>query len=229
MSKRLFIYCEGQTEEMFVERLLRNRLILHGVKVERPELAATSLDPQGQRGGFVNWDAIKFDLRAIFSENRDPDMRFTTLLDVYRMPAKVLKLADFNSPVGTPAQVEAVEKAIEAVFNEPRFKCYLQRHEFESLLLADMDALETVFHRDKAGLQALRLDIAAFANAEDINHGPTTHPFARLEAAVAGYEDLKASNAYFVLKDADFETVRSKCPRFDSWLRHWENWGMNAF
>jgi len=82
MSKRLFIYCEGQTEEMFVERLLRNRLILHGVKVERPELAATSLDPQGQRGGFVNWDAIKFDLRAIFSENRDPDMRFTTLLDV---------------------------------------------------------------------------------------------------------------------------------------------------
>jgi len=38
----------------------------------------------------------------------------------------------------------------------------------------------------------------------------------------------KASNAYFVLKDADFETVRSKCPRFDSWLRRWENWGMKA-
>jgi len=123
MSKRLFIYCEGQTEEMFVERLLRNRLIQHGVKVERPKLAATSLDPKGQRGGFVNWDAIEFDLREIFAENRDPDMRFTTLLDVYRMPAKVLNLAGFNSPVGTPAQVEAVEKAIEAVFNEPRFKC----------------------------------------------------------------------------------------------------------
>jgi len=34
LLEQLFIYCEGQTEEMFVERLLRNRLILHGVKVE---------------------------------------------------------------------------------------------------------------------------------------------------------------------------------------------------
>ncbi|KAB2641418.1 MAG: DUF4276 family protein [Verrucomicrobia bacterium] len=79
MSKRLFIYCEGQTEEMFVERLLRNRLIQHGVKVERPKLAATSLDPKGQRGGFVNWDAIEFDLGEIFAENRDPDMKILKL------------------------------------------------------------------------------------------------------------------------------------------------------
>lgn len=227
MSKRLFIYCEGQTEEMIVERLLRNHLIMHGVKVERPELAATSLDPQGQRGGFVNWDAIEFDLRQIFSEDSDPNLRFTTLLDVYRMPKKVLNLAGFNSPVGTPTEVEAIERAIEAVFNEPRFKAYLQRHELESLLLADMDAVEQVFHRDKSGIQTLRGDIARFTNAEDINHGPATHPAARLAAAVAGYEDLKASNAYFVLKEANFATIRSKCPRFDTWLKHWESWGMN--
>ncbi len=31
MSKRLVVYCEGQTEQMFVERLLRNHLVLHGV------------------------------------------------------------------------------------------------------------------------------------------------------------------------------------------------------
>ena len=121
-----------------------------------------------------------------------------------------------------------MERAIEAVFGEQRFKAYLQRHELAALLLADMAALETVFHRDRAELQALRSDIAGFANAEDINHGPTSHPAARLAAAVNGYEDLKASNAYFVLKEADFPTVRTKCPRFDAWLRYWEQWGMQA-
>lgn len=224
--KRLVIYCEGQTEEMIVERVLRNHLILHGIKVERPILAATSFDPSGQRGGFVNWDAIEFDLKQEFALDADLNVRFTTLLDAYAMPSKVLRLAGFTSPVTTVADIEAVEQAIEGVFTESRFKAYLQRHELEALLLADLDALERVFHRHKPGLQQLRSDIAAFSNAEDINHGLTTHPSARLATAVAGYEDLKASNAYFVLAEAGLDVARAKCPRFDAWLTHWEQWGM---
>jgi hypothetical protein len=227
MRKRLFIYCEGQTEEMIVERLLRNHLALHGVKVERPELCATSLDPDGQRGGFVNWDAIEFDLKQTFAGDSDPDLRFTTLLDVYRMPPKLLALGGFTGPLTLPADVESLELIIEKVFNEPRFKSYLQRHELEALLLADLDALERVFHRAKAGVQNLRGEIAGFSNPEDINHGPTSHPAARLANAIPGYEDLKASNAYFVLAEAGLEAVRSKCPRFDAWLKHWETWGMS--
>lgn len=71
---------------MFVERLLRNHLAHHGVKLERPELCATSLKPFGQRGGFVNWDAIEFDRKQTFARGADPNLRFTTLLDVCRMP-----------------------------------------------------------------------------------------------------------------------------------------------
>lgn len=224
--KRLVIYCEGQTEEMVVERVLRPHLSLYGIKVERPILAATSFDPSGQRGGFVNWDAIKFDLMQEFASDADPTARFTTLLDTYAMPTKVLALAGFTSPVTAVTDIETVERAIEDVFAEPRFKAYLQRHELEALLLANMDALERVFHRHKPGIQQLRTDIAAFTNAEDINHGPSTHPAARLAVAVAGYEDLKASNAYFVLAEAGLGAARAKCPRFDTWLAHWEQWGM---
>ena len=227
MKKRLFIYCEGQTEEMFVERLLRDHLAHHGVKVERPELCATSLTPSGQRGGFVNWDAIEFDLKQTFADDADPNLRFTTLLDVYRMPPKLLTLAGFTGAVTLPTDVEKVETTMETVFNEPRFKAYLQRHELEALLLADMKALKTVFHLDAIGIEALSLEIAAFDNVEDINHGPTTHPAARLAAAVKGYKNLKASNAYFVLAEAGLETVRAKCPRFDQWLKYWESWGMS--
>lgn len=225
MSKRLVVYCEGQTEEMVVERLFRPHLHACGVTVARPVLAATSLDPGGQRGGFVNWDAIEFDLKQLFASDADRDLRFTTLLDVYAMPSKALALAGFSAPLTTVADVEAMERAIEGVFSEPRFTAYLQRHEFEALLLSDFDALERVFHRHKAGLQQLRADLAGWANAEDINHGPSTHPSARLAQAVAGYADLKASNAYFALAEAGLGGARAKCPRFDAWLRRWEDWG----
>jgi hypothetical protein len=192
MKKRLLIYCEGQTEEMIVERIFRNHLAQFGIKVERPELAATSLDPQGQRGGFVNWEAIQFDLHQILAEDPDPDLRVTTFLDVYAMPPKVLALAGLNAPIGAIPDIEAVETEIEKVFSDTRFKAYLQRHELEALLLAAPDALETVFHRDKAGIQQLRADISGFGNAEDINHGQTTHPSARLIKAISGYKSLKA-------------------------------------
>lgn len=85
MSKRLAVYCEGQTEAMIVDRLLRPHLLHSGLQVERSILAATSMDPEGKRGGFVNWNAIEFDLRQIFASN-DPELRFTTLLDAYAMP-----------------------------------------------------------------------------------------------------------------------------------------------
>jgi len=224
VSKRLLVYCEGRTEEMFVERILLNHLAHHGVEVLRPRLCATTFDPAGQRGGFVNWEAIEFDLKETFAEDADPNLQFTTLLDVYRMPPKVLSLAGFTSPVTSPADVTKIEEAMEGAFGEPRFKAYLQRHEFEALLLADLDILESMFSRDKAGLQILRAEIAGFAYAEDINHGPTTHPAARLAKAIAGYEDLKASNAYFILKDG-LDPIRPKCPRFDEWLKRWEAWG----
>ena len=225
LSKRLLVYCEGQTEDMFVERLLRHHLALHGVKVERPIQARTSFDPEGQRGGFVNWAAMEFDLRQMFQADADPDLRFTTLLDVYQIPKKVPGMSAITSPLSAVHEIENVEHAIEGVFNEPRFKAYLQRHELEALLLADMAALARVFHRDRVGLQQLALDIAPFVNAEEINHGVTTHPAARLMAAIPGYKDLKASNAFFVLAEATFTLVRARCPRFDAWLQCWENWG----
>lgn len=145
--KRLVVYCEGQTEEMVVNRLLRPWLEASGIRVERPVLAATSLDPAGQRGGFVNWPAIEFDLRQLFAADADPGLRFTTFLDCYAMPAQVLELAGFAAPATAAAEIAAVERALEDHFGEPRFKAYLQRHELEALLLADCTALGRVFPR----------------------------------------------------------------------------------
>jgi hypothetical protein len=182
------------------------------------------MEPEGQRGGFVNWAAMEFDLRQMFAST-DPELRFTTLLDVYAMPKAVLELAGFADSVTTVDDIDAVERVMEGQLNEGRFRAYLQRHELEALLLADLDALGRVFHRHTAGIRQLRDEIAAFAGPEDVNQGATTHPSARLAKAIDGYKDLKASNAYFVLAEAGLAAVRVKCPRFDAWLHRWESWG----
>ncbi|MGO9203611.1 MAG: DUF4276 family protein [Limisphaerales bacterium] len=72
-------------------------------------------------------------------------------------------------------------------------------------------------------------DLAGFASAEDINHGAATHPSARLATAITGYEDLKASNAFFALAEAGLGVARARCPRFDAWLTRWETWGAPRF
>jgi hypothetical protein len=225
MKKDLLIYCEGETEERLAARLLRNHLLQHGVCVARPIVAATSLEHCGQRGGFVNWDAIRFDLTTLFANHPQPDFRFTTLLDTYAMPKRVLELAGFSGPVSTVADIEAVEQAIERNLGEPRFKAYLQRHELEALVLADLDAVGRVFPDNQIALEGLHKELAGFSTPEDINHGPTTHPSARLQATIPGYAARKASHAFFVLMEAGLDPIRARCPRFNAWMVHWENWG----
>lgn len=227
MSKSLVIYCEGDTERFFVNRVLRPHLVLHGIGKVRAELALTRAQPGGERGGFSNWAAIEQDLRDIFADDPSPKAGFTTLLDVYAIPPQVPGMDRITAPLSLPADIDVVERAMEACFGEPRFKAYLQRHEVEALLLADLRALEKIFQQDKPGIAQLAADTAAHANCEDINHGRQTHPAARLAQAVRGYEYLKADNFHWVLAEADLTLVRQRCPRFDAWLTHWEQWGMN--
>jgi hypothetical protein len=225
VTRRLWIYAEGQTEELFINRILRNHLALHGVKVERPILAATTREATCQRGGFVNWDAIQFDLRRIFGSDPDPEARFTTLLDVYAMPTTVPGFQQVPGPGRSAAWVDQMEVAWKAYFAEPRFIPYLQRHEFETLVLADRAALASIFPSHAAGIASLVGSLAGFACAEDINDGPSTHPSARLETTIPGYCFRKPDNALFVLQEADLSTVRRACPRFNVWLEGWERWG----
>jgi hypothetical protein len=225
VSKRLRVYVEGETEEFFVNRILKNHLLQCGVIVERPILAATSLLPSGQRGGFINWPAVEADLRILFSTDPSPDVRFTTMLDTYAMPAAVPGYPGPSSGARTAAEVDAIQSAWFAHFGEPRFVPYLQRHEFEALVLAQPPALRAVFPQLAPALTVLEHSLAAIPNVEDINDGPTTHPSARLNNAIPTYRDLKASYGLFVLLEAGLANVRLRCPRFNAWLARWEQWG----
>jgi len=228
MRKRLLIYVEGQTEELFVTRILKGHLLTHGITVERPILALTSHLPTGQRGGFVNWSAVEADLRTVFAQETEPNIQFTTLLDVYALPTHV---PGFFPSVGgqrSPADVDRIEAAWANHFGEPRFIPYLQRHEFEALVLAHPNALKAIFPNFASAITALEISLPAGGSAEDINDGLTTHPSARIAQAIPVYPALKSSHAFWVIAEAGLDNIRQRCPRFDAWLSRWETWGASA-
>ena len=225
MSKRLIVYVEGETEHYFVNRILRNHLAAHGVTVGRTIIAATSLSPHGRRGGFVNWVAVEADLRTLFATEPGPAVRFTTMFDTYAIPPSVPGYPGPSTGVRSAADVDAIQSCWAVHFAEPRFVPYLQRHEFEALVLAHFPALHALFPQSTAALTALEQAVAATPSPEDVDDGSMTHPSARLQRAIPTYGSLKPSHGLHVLLEAGLDNVRARCPRFNAWLSSWERWG----
>src|SRR2546428_3294855 len=91
---KLFIYVEGQEEEMFVNRVLRGHLRSFGVVVQKPILAATSFRIGSDDladvtvGGVTNYDTIREDILNQFATGDiAPADVLTTLIDLYALPA----------------------------------------------------------------------------------------------------------------------------------------------
>jgi len=88
----LFIYVEGQEEELFVNRVLRGHLSQFGVVVQKPILAATSLriggdtDPDITVGGVTNYHSIREDILNLFATGdiSAADV-LTTFIDLYAL------------------------------------------------------------------------------------------------------------------------------------------------
>src|SRR5436190_867307 len=91
---KLFIYAEGQEEELFVNRVLRDYLRPFGVIVQKPILAATSFRIGGDEeeevtvGGVTNYEAIREDILNLFlTEAIESADVLTSFIDLYGLPA----------------------------------------------------------------------------------------------------------------------------------------------
>lgn len=214
---RLYILVEGQTEEEFVREVLGPALQRCSVWTI-PIIVATRRDRstgQKSRGG-GHWKHWETDLRRLVGENPGPDVRFTTLFDLYGLPGDFPDLATHGSDADTNRRAGSLEQAMASVINDRRFYPYLQRHEFEALVLACLDQLaDLLADKERAGVGALRKELGA-AGPEDVNDGEKTAPSKRLAHHVPGYD--KSFHGPFAIAVAGLPHVREKCPRFNAWL-----------
>lgn len=214
---RLFILLEGQTEQEFANTVLVPHFRSLGIEVSA-FVVQTSRDASGRkrRGGGL-WRHWQKDLKRLSAEQKGDAVRFTTLFDLYGLPNDFPGLAEHSKDPDTTRRAETLEAEMAEVVGDYRFIPYLQRHEFEALVLAALDHLELLLdsRAEKAALLSLKDEVAA-SSPEDINDGEETAPSKRLEALIPSYR--KTGHGPLVLDSVGLGNIRKQCPRFNKWL-----------
>ncbi len=218
MYVRLNLIVEGQTEENFVNQTLKPCLgsLSVGVSVR----VATTRKTRGRkyRGGLSSYAKARNDIIRWIRQDQNPDVRFTTMFDLYGLPDDFPGYRAAASQTDPCQRVKALEQALADDINDPRFMPYIQLHEFEALLLSDPGKLHAQFDGSADGIARLATAVARFPSPEHVNDGATTAPSKRIIREVPEYEGRKTSAGPITAAKIGLPTLRAKCKHFACWL-----------
>jgi hypothetical protein len=185
---RLLIHVEGQTEESFVNEVLRDYLVTAGYQLVSARIVGNARLRQ-RRGGIRGWPSVRKDI--INHLRQDAGCIATTMVDFYALPQQgdgAWPGRAIASGIGSELKASCVEAALAADlsnalgpgFNLNRFLPFVVMHEFEGLLFSDCTAFCQGIGRPDLELQfqQIRND---FESPEDINDSPTTCPSRRVK------------------------------------------------
>lgn len=222
MGVRLVVVVEGATEQEFVNGVLAPHLGAFGVDARASVVGKVGALRRGggHRGGgpFARWER---DIRQILGDGQDGGLRVSTLFDLYGLPKDFPGLVELQCEADGGRRCDGAEAALARVFSDRRLIPYVQKHEFESLVLASLPQLRSLLDAgdDLAGLEALEAEIRGIA-AEDVDEGPESAPSKRLLRHVPGYR--KTLHGPMVVGATGLPALRERCPRFDGWVRRLE-------
>ena len=217
---RVHVICEGQTEETFVNEVLRVPLRQRGV-----ELHPSLVGKPGKKGGALQPARLIFDIR-----NRllgDKTAYCTTLFDFYRLPAgdfpgRTEAMARSNSTDKATCLLEKISAAVRRDVGDDamrRFIPYVQMHEFEGLLFSNATSFARAIGQEDIAVPFQRIR-DAFASPEDINDDAASAPSKRISNLFPSYE--KPISGSLAAMEIGLATIRSECPQFHVWLTRLE-------
>jgi hypothetical protein len=222
--KRILFLVEGRSEEIFVRRVLDPHLWDFG-KCAAVTLITTKRPAGGRRaskGGLVNYDHVKNDLRPLLSDNGACCV--TTLFDFYALPANfpgVLSAPAKRGIDNCRARVRHIEDAFAADIGVDKFRAHLALHEHEALLYVDPDlTMENLVTAPSRLRSTLGDALTAAGEPELINESADTAPSRRVLATWSGYD--KPTHSAVVAQALGLSRMRSACPHLDAWINDLE-------
>lgn len=229
LMPRLNFIVEGQTEQTFANRLLKNYLAESGVFMQKPVLAAHGKKKgRVHRDGMGSYQAFKRDLLVWLKQDRSADAYFTTMIDLYGLPRSFPGYEEAARIADPYQRVAALEKALSDDLGDPRFIAYIQLHEFEALLLAGPEAWSVYYGAHSRQIDNLQHLCAKYASPELIDDGEQTSPSKRTGEEIADYLPQKRTAGPIIAERIGIQTMRQKCPHFDQWLRKLEELGTST-
>ena len=227
---RLLIHVEGETEETFVNEVLRPHLYMRGYENVGARLVGNAR-LRDRRGGIRAWNTVRKDIIKHLKE--DQGCLATTMVDYYGLPQTGSKAWPGRAAAGTlpfAQKAATVEHALSADiyyelgegFDPSRFIPFVVIHEFEGLLFSNCALFSQGIGRlDLAdAFQAVRDE---FGSPEEINDSPFTAPSKRVERLVQGYQ--KPLLGTLAILEIGLANIRRECPHFNEWLSRLEALG----
>ena len=224
---RLLVHVEGETEETFVNELLRPYLYDRGYSAVSARLMG-NVRQRSRRGGIKGWDEVRKDILGHLKQ--DVGCFATTMVDYYGLPQLGNKTWPGRKAAGEivfAQKAKTVEDALLAdisqgmggTFNSGRFIPYVMMHEFEAILFSDCEGFGHGIGREDLvqPLQAIR---DQFASPEEIDDSPHTAPSKRIEHLMPNYQ--KPLMGKLAALEIGIHAIRRECPHFGNWLERLE-------
>nr|VFJ89904.1 MAG: protein of unknown function (DUF4276) [Candidatus Kentron sp. LFY] len=218
---RLHFTVEGHTEKAFAKTVLAPHLGHFRVFAD-VRCVLTSKDKRSGkefRGGLRSYQKAKKDILAWMTEDRDPQCRFTTMFDLFRLPDDFPGCPEANKEHDPYQQVDLLEGALARDIDDPRFIPYIQLHEFETLILADPEKLDCEYMEHREAIEDL-VWMVGKENPELINSSPETAPSKRIIREIPEYDKVGAGVS--VTQEIGLPVLRDKCRHFNQWFTRLE-------
>src|SRR5215831_12537704 len=172
---RLLVHVEGETEESFVNEILRPHLVGCGYHNVSARLLGNARQ-RTNRGGIKSWESVRLEIERHLKG--DVGVMATTMVDYYALPdswpgrVKARSAAVGDKPgVIEGALRDDLARRMGAGFDKNRFVPFVTMHEFESLLFSNCSAFARGIGRSKleGAFQKIR---DQFESPEEMNCSP---------------------------------------------------------
>lgn len=215
---RINIIVEGQTEETFVNKILRPHLGAINVFASARCVETGRRRERIFRGGMISYSKAKKDIDLWMKQEKGDDVRFTTMFDFYRLPADFPGYEVAKRQTDPYDKIKTIENKLQENIASHRFIPYIQLHEFEALLYAGLDKFHFYYLNHGNQIASLKHDVSAILNPELINENPETAPSKRIIKYLPSYDREKPSAGPIIAEHIGLQALRAKCRHFNSWL-----------
>lgn len=206
--RRVIVYCEGPTEETFVNQILAPAFFPQNIY-----LSASSCN------GVSRYSIIRHGL-SIWCK-QDKSAVVTTMLDYYGLPADTPGMQE-QIPGTIYDKVSYVENRIKEDIGADNLIPNLMLHEFEALLFSRPECFSYCGLR-KSDIKALCDIRSNVETPEHINNDPNTAPSKRILSLYPKYS--KIIDGFNIAQDIGLSVMRSECRHFDAWVSALEGLG----
>lgn len=218
---RVLVSVEGQTEETFVKEVLSRYLWDFNLEIT-PRLISTKKMKQGSefKGGLRTYYHAKQQILLLLGDSNV--VAVTSMYDFYRIPK------NFPGYTSMPAKdcyarVRHLETEFQKDITDPRFKPYLQLHEFETFLFVSPAITARELFSGKDHTRSIQRIRDTFASPEEINEGEETAPSKRIKRLYPAYN--KEFYGTIVAGELGIDMLKTECPHFCEWVKWLESLG----